>query len=141
LACSLGLLCQDFSETIPAKSFKRNHHFNQFILKKGNQKSAAINSKSVISKTLQSGFWGKMNLKGAYKNPSLFIGNPFASQHSKRTLDKSISEFIGRTGQLHRRATHQWLRATRWERATHQRAFSCANLLRCYALGARYASG
>jgi len=34
MECSLGILCQSTSEAIPAKIFKKNHHFNQFIFTK-----------------------------------------------------------------------------------------------------------
>jgi len=88
LDCSLGLLCQSISEAIPAKIFKKNHHFNQFILKKGSQKSASINSKSVISKTLQSGFWANKIQKGAYKSTSSFISNSFASHKLRASMQR-----------------------------------------------------
>jgi len=117
----------------PCKNFQEKSLFQPVYVRKEAKSQHQLIQKSVILQTLQSGFWGKMNLKGAYKNPSLFIGNPFASQHSKRTLDKSISEFIGRTGQLHQRAMHQSVRTTRWVRATHQRPFCSLKLLRRYA--------
>jgi len=84
----------------PCKIFQEKSLFQPVYVRKEAKSQHQLIQKSVILQTLQSGFWGKMNLKGAYKNPSLFIGNPFSSQHSKRTLDKLISEFIGRTGQL-----------------------------------------
>jgi len=53
---SLGLLCQSISEAIPAKIFRRNHHFNQFILKKETRNQSLLIQKVSTLKHYKEGF-------------------------------------------------------------------------------------
>ncbi|MCY6488388.1 hypothetical protein, partial [Actinobacillus pleuropneumoniae] len=62
LACNLGLLCLDISEAIPEKIFKRNHHFNQSILKKETISQQQLIQKVSFQKHYKVGF-GQIKFK------------------------------------------------------------------------------
>jgi len=99
----------------PCKTFQEKSSVQPIYFKKEARSQHQLIQKVSLLKTLQSGFWANKIQNGAYKSPSLFISNSFASHTPREYLQGRFQKSLSELGSLQGRATHQLRRyASAW---------------------------